>query len=480
MLAWLVIDCRTALQAGARGLAFSFSMHLVGHGWILNGLHAYAGAGLFSAAFATFIFLSYLSLFTAVPCLLSHGVMKSSVPLEGDKRSANWGGNPSSVVLAIVAFSSLLTLGEWMRSLFFNGFTSLSLGYSLIDTWLAGYAPVGGLYAVSWIGYCLASFAVWCMCCRPLRLAFAALIIALVAFGGAGLRSVKWGQASGAPLSYRLIQLNVAQQWKFDPLHARHDMQRLLDIIETQPADLVITPETAFTASLSNLPAEALPRLQQFSTRTGSHVFLGVLTSAVNGDGYNSVVLFAPGQVGIAEYDKVSLMPFGEYSPVGFHWLSGGLAIPFKDLSAGKLDQPPFVVRDQRVGTLICHEEQVGQDLRRWLPEATVLINPSNLAWFEGSAAIGQSLQIARMRALETSRPLLRVTNTGITAHINAQGRVVDRLPEAQDAALTGTVQPMSGATPYVRLGNLPVLLCCWMPVLLLLFRAWAKHVRKL
>jgi apolipoprotein N-acyltransferase len=131
-------------------------------------------------------------------------------------------------------------------------------------------------------------------------------------------------------------------------------------------------------------------------------------------------------------------------------------------------------VGSQRIGTLICHEDLLGQELRRWLPAATVLINPSNLAWFEGSFAIGQRLQVAQMRAIESGRPILRATNTGITAHIDHRGKVVSRLPETQDLVLAGQVQPMHGQSPYSRWGNGPVIVgSC-----LLLIFSWLINAR--
>ncbi|MDO8892968.1 MAG: apolipoprotein N-acyltransferase [Sulfurimicrobium sp.] len=156
-----------------------------------------------------------------------------------------------------------------------------------------------------------------------------------------------------------------------------------------------------------------------------------------------------------------------EYSPTGFSWFTGSLNIPLKDMSPGGRNQAPFALGIQRVGTLICHEDLTGQEVRRWLPSATLLLNPSNLAWFEGSLAIGQRLQIVRMRALESGRPILRVTNTGVTAQIDAQGRVLGRLPVSVEGVLSGTVQPQQGVTPYGRWGDWPAVLASAMCVLL-------------
>ena len=189
----------------------------------------------------------------------------------------------------------------------------------------------------------------------------------------------------------------------------------------------------------------------------GDQNFTGIATLAANAEGHNSVLHLAPGASRIGQYDKVRLMPFGEYGPAGFGWFSAALAIPLKDLRPGNSDQQAFRVGEQSIATLICHEDLIGEDARRWLPAATLFINPSNLAWFEGSAAIAQRLQVVRMRAMESGRPILRATNTGITAQIDQRGRVIRQLPEMQEGTLSGEVQAMQGLTPYACFGDWPV-----------------------
>ena len=464
-LFWLLLNSRTPWQAGLLGLAFGLGLHLFGSGWVFGALHGKAGMGLVSSVASTLIFVFYLALFSAVPCLSWHVLFKR-------KRDGAWVdfNSVTSVFAAIAAFSALLTLGEWARSLLFNGFTSLSLGYSLIDTWLADYASVIGLYGLSWIGFCMSGMLV-VFFTAPRSIKIASMVIFLpITAGGLALNQLAWTQPSGAPLSFRLIQSNVTQERKFDPLYMRQQTQRLVDMIKLQPADLVVTPETALPMFLNELPDGTLSSLQQFSQRTGSHVFLGVATIAANSDGYNSVIHIAPGQSGIARYNKVQLMPFGEYSPTGFGWFTGSLNIPLKDMSPGARKQAPFAIGIQRAGTLICHEDLTGQEVRRWLPSATLLLNPSNLAWFEGSLAIGQRLQIVRMRAIESGRPILRATNTGITAQIDARGRVLGRLPEDVEGVLAGTIQPRQGLTPYARWGDWPAVLGSAMCLLLVGF----------
>ena len=450
---------RTAAKpwhAAAIGLAFGLGLHLAGHGWIFAALHAQVGVGALAAALSTGLVACYLAAFIALPCAFSR--------LASARLSRRL---PPSVaaIAAAASHAGLLTVGEWLRSVAFNGFTSLSLGYAMLDTWLAGYVPVGGLYLASWSALLLGALLA---IARGRRAALAAVCV-VVATGWA-LGQLDWSRPSGPALGYRLLQANIAQALKFDPAHARRHAERLVDAIEQVPAELIVTPETAFPMFLDALPAETLPRLQRFSRESGSHLFIGIAVAAANSDGTNSVLGLSPR--GIARYDKVRLMPFGEYSPAGFAWYTRRLAIPLKDLSAGAADQAPFSVelggRTLRIGTLICHEELIGRDARRRAATSELLLNPSNLAWFDGGAAIEQRLQIARLRALEVGRPILRVANTGVTAQIDHRGRVAAQLATASDGVLSGRVQPTRGQTPYVQAGDLlPLSLCllCLLPI---------------
>jgi apolipoprotein N-acyltransferase len=467
----LVLRARNALQSSVLGLGFGISMHLVAHGWALTALRTKIGMAMLPAACSTALFAAYLALYTALPCALWRALMSSGSVLFGGSRTkppyaAYWLPGLASAG----SFASLLTLGEWLRSQLFNGFSSLSLGYAFTDTWLSGYAPVFGVYGMSWAGYWITGLVGWIIFGYAGYFLSAALAIGTVCLGLA-LQRIDWVSQAGHTLGFRLIQSNVAQERKFDPAYAIGYRQQLISTIESRPADLIITAETAFTEYLNDLPADVLTRLQQFSAGTRSHLFLGIPTTAATGQRHNSVAHLAPDTKEIALYHKVRLMPFGEYTPFGFGWFTTALPIPLKDLDAGSNDQPPLIVGDQRIGTLICHEDLTGEQVRRWLPQATVIINPSNLAWFEASAAISQRLQIVRIRALESGRPVLRSTNTGITAHIDHKGNVVESLPESETATLSGKVQPMQGLTPYIRWGDWPVLMLS-VTMLPLCFRA--------
>jgi apolipoprotein N-acyltransferase len=358
-----------------------------------------------------------------------------------------------------------MTLGEIARGIPFHGFTSLSLGYALIDTWLSGPAPVFGVYALSLIGHCMAGSLTYALTVRHPRHALAWVVgvgaVLIICAAGQG---IQWVRPVGEALSFRLIQGNVVQQRKFDPAYFDEQSQRYVSLIRAQSADMVVTPETAFPLPLSELTPQAPRDLQAFARGSGSHLFLGMATIDANAQGRNSVVHVAPDHDLLQQYDKVQLMPFGEYGPAGFGWFTDRLHIALKDLTPGAEDQRPFEVRGQAVGTLICHEDLSSTRARRWLsvePAIALFLNPSNLAWFEGSAAIEQRQQIVRMRALEVGRPVLRVANTGVTALIDHRGAVRGALPSDGPGTLDGAVLGRQGLTPFTRWGDVPIGALC-------------------
>ena len=298
------------------------------------------------------------------------------------------------------------------------------------------------------------------------RLAMVIGVLALLG-AGAGLSRHAWTAPSGKPITVRLLQGNVAQDMKFERAGIDHAMTLYRDMIVAAPADFIMTPETAFPVLLQGIPPDIATSIREFADRTGSHVALGAVGATLTDRGptdlTNSLFGVTPRDRTLYRYDKHHLVPFGEFVPWGFRWFVDMMHIPLGDFLRGTATPAGFVVRDQRVAFDICYEdlfgEEIAQTLRSMPEPATVLANSTNLAWFGDTIALDQHLQIARMRSLETGRPMLRATNTGTTAIIDAQGRVQARLPAMTTGVLTGTVQPYAGLTPYIRFGNAPALL---------------------
>ena len=264
-----------------------------------------------------------------------------------------------------------------------------------------------------------------------------------------------------------LLQGNVAQSLKFDPARYERTLETYARLAEGSRARLIVLPETAVPRFLDLVDPTFIERLKAAAQRNNGDLLLGVPTRPAQGIYFNGVVSL--GVAPPAGYDKVHLVPFGEFVPPGFGWIVRVLSIPLSDFSRGAATQRPLAVAGQRVAVNICYENAYGAEIVRQLPEATLLVNVSNVAWFGDSLAPAQHLQISRMRALETARMHLTATNTGITAAIGADGAVLAQLPQFTEGPLDVVARGRSGATPYVYFVDGPALA---LSVLLLYFFA--------
>jgi apolipoprotein N-acyltransferase len=230
-------------------------------------------------------------------------------------------------------------------------------------------------------------------------------------------------------------------------------------MIRQTKAELIVLPETALPLFLQQVPADFLESAAAHARAHGADILLGLPERGRSDEYFNSVVSIgvSPTQV----YRKSHLVPFGEFVPLRplFGPVVAAMAIPLTDFSRGALDQRPLAIAGQRVAVNICYEDAFGEEIIRQLPEATLLVNVSNVAWFGDSIAPLQHLQIAQMRAIETGRPMLRATNSGMTAVVDASGHIVDAAETFRTEIVEAKVTGRTGATPYVRFGNAPVLL---------------------
>jgi apolipoprotein N-acyltransferase len=429
---------RAASPAAALGLGFAFGLGLFGAGvsWVYVSLNRYGAMPAPLAAFATLSFCAFLALFPALA-----GWLQARLRCAEALRAA-------------LGIPALWTLVEWLRGWVLTGFPWLAAGYGAIDDPLAGYAPIAGVYAVSLAAMAAAGL-LWCVVSGRARRS-AAAALALLVLAGLALRTLQWSAPAGAPVSASLLQGNVPQDMKFDPGRYARTLETYALLAEQTRARLIVLPETAVPRFFDRIDPAFLARLELAARRNGGDVLLGVPFRAGPDEYYNSVVSLgsAPGQI----YHKRHLVPFGEFVPPGFGWIVRVLSIPLSDFSSGAPRQLPLEVAGQKVAVNICYEDAYGAEIARMLPEATLLVNVSNVAWFGDSLAPAQHLQIARMRALETGRMHLTATNTGITAAIDADGTVRARLPQFVEGRLEIEAQGRSGATPYVRLGDWPVL----------------------
>jgi apolipoprotein N-acyltransferase len=363
----------------------------------------------------------------------------------------------------LVGMPTLWSLAEWTRDWIFTGFPWLVSGYAHNTSPLAGYAPVMGVYGITWLTAIIAGCVVLFFN-RQRR--YIALAIGTIVTGSA-LQLVQWTTPHGAPLNVRLLQGNIDQNIKFQRAHLNESLQFYYDSILKKPADLIITPESAVPVPLYALPPDYLPNIQRFASQTNSYIALGIFLN--NGPGLytNSVIGITPTPQTIPyRYDKYHLVPFGEFIPKGFDWFYHYMDIPMGDLQRGIFYAEPFPVKDQYILPNICYEDVFGEEIAEKIAHAyfadkvknkavpTILLNITNLSWFGDTWALPQHVQITQMRTLETGRPMLRSTNTGVTALVNAQGEVVQQLKPFTRGELEVRVQGYQGITPYIVLGN--------------------------
>jgi apolipoprotein N-acyltransferase len=291
------------------------------------------------------------------------------------------------------------------------------------------------------------------------------LAVAAIGLTGWGAQSLRWTEPVGAPVAVSLVQGNVAQAMKFESARLETTLLDYLSLVRRSEGRLTILPETALPMFWHEVPADYRSALANAARARGGDVLVGVPTWTADGRYFNSVV--STGQAPQQAFHKVHLVPFGEFVPPGFAWIVEQMRIPLGDFSRGKADQPPLAVAGQRVALNICYEDVFGEERIHALPAATLMANVSNDAWFGDSAAPWQHLQIAQMRALETGRVWLRANNTGITAALDVDGRVLGQLPPFVQGILEVKVQGRSGLTPFARWGNVPALLLALLVLIL-------------
>ena len=452
MLLFFLLQSSPSVKAHAlTGLAFGFGWYAFGVSWLFISMHRFGGMPGWLAALAVAALALLLGAFIALTMALA-AWLRARFYL-------------SKSVMLLLVLPVMLALADWLRGWVFTGFPWIVTGYAHTDSPLAGFAPVLGVYGLGWLAALIAGALSLALLQQRTqqrrRLSLHLLLPVIVLLAGSGLNTIAWTVPSGAPISVRLLQGNVPQDMKFDIDRINDTLALYHDLMLADPADLIVTPETAIPLLSRFLPNDYLPRLQAYASGSGSHLALGIPMSDSPENYANSMIGLTPTATPY-RYDKHHLVPFGEFIPPGFRWFVNLMHIPLGDFTRGAAVQVPLQVRDQRVLPNICYEdlfgEQIAAQLRTDAP-ATILLNLSNIAWFGDSIALPQHLQISRMRARETGRPMLRATNTGTTAVIDAHGVVTTQLKPYTRAALNATVQGYQGMTPYTLFGN-ALMLC--------------------
>lgn len=430
-----------------RSFLFGIGMFAVGVYWVYYSLHLFGDAIAPLALIITVGFIGLFALFIA----LSGWLVARFFPSPASTRGR--------VVWFVTVAPAVWALCEIFRGWFLTGFPWLSVGYSQIDTPLVGYAPILGVYGVSWLAAICAGLTYLSIAERYKVKLLALCVVVLIGFGGFLLGKVEWSEPHGDPIKIRLVQGNIEQHHKFmaDLLTPSIEMYKRLS--ETsEDIDLIVWPESAIPTFFFRIDKSLRDFTVQKSAEGTQVLTGGFVFDREKEVYYNSLRMLDDPD---AYYHKKHLVPFGEFIPFrsALAFLSKYIAIPMSDLSSGTDGGKGLVVNGQVIGASICYEDAFGEEIIRQLPEANLLLNVSNDSWFGDSSAPYQHLEIAKMRAVETARPMVRVTNTGVSAVIDYRGRIYSLLGVSQSIAVNVSIQPRMGATLYVKNGNLNVLI---------------------
>ncbi len=446
-LLFLALEGVSPRRAARRGLLFGLGLFGVGVSWVFVAIHVYGDSGVAVAALLTALFVTALA---GYPALFAFGAARLR-PGEG---GAFW---------YLGLLPALWLASEWLRGWLFTGFTWLQLGYSQEQSPLAGLAPLLGVYGIGLACAVSAGALAWWLRGgrRAVPALLAVVLLWLAAFGAA---RIEWTHPQGKPLRVALIQDNLPQATKWDPdqfdqrlnLYAKRTLEWVPQV------DAVIWPENAITVFYRDLKDNYFDWLATQARNAGTDLVVGLPMHKAEGKGYYTSLMLMGVHDGV--YHKHHLVPFGEFVPL--QGLLRGLIkffdLPMSGFSPGPADQAPLPVAGRLAAMSICYEDAFGEELLHNFPAATLLVNGSNNAWYGDSFAPHQHLEISRMRTIETGRPLVRATTTGISALVDHHGRVLVRSMQFESTVLHGEVQPMAGTTPYMWWGNWPVLLLCW------------------
>jgi len=445
----------SAKHAALIGLAWGLGLFLFGVSWLYVAIHVYGNMPAPLAAFAIFLFCCYISVYPTLAGAVAHKL-----------------GKKFSTTTALLGVMPASFVGfEYLRGLVVTGFPWMSAGYSqtpggIIPAPLAGYAPVVGMFGISWL-LAITAAALTLLLTRHASLSRrikTLLPAAIVIVWGAGsvLQIVPWSTPSGAPLSVALLQGNISQELKWREDELSKSLFNYQELALKSRAKLIVLPETAAPIFYHDLPADFLTSLRLRAQNNGGDLIIGApyslpATASAPAPFFNSAISMgvAPSQ----RYSKDHLVAFGEFIPPLFSWVYSWLSIPLSGFTQGGREQASMRLSNHLVAINICYEDAFGSEVARPLPEAELLVNMSNMAWYGHSLAADQHVQFSQMRAMETSRWMLRSTNTGVTAAVNERGEIVKSLPQFTRGVLEIDAIPRQGTTLYARWRDAPVLI---------------------
>ncbi len=444
-------------------LGFCFGIGFFGSGvyWVFHSIHIFGGVPVLPAIAITCGFILLLALFPAFTGYFTQRFFASK-----------------NIFTRVCAAPTIWVLSEWVRSWIFTGFPWLFVGYSQTLSPLKGYAAILSVYGVS-LAVLMTSTLLLNVLWQYKQKNYSALyysllgVILIWVIGGL-LSFIPWTKPQGQPIAISLVQGNIPQSLKWSPDHLNLSLERYATLTKPlwERGKIIIWPEAAVPLPLQNA-RDYINMMNEQAEKHGAALILGIPAQAENEiNYYNAVVTLGKNR---NAYLKRRLVPFGEYIPnlPVVSQFFDFMQIPVSNLIPGKIFQEPLNINGVKILTTICYEIAFPELLFPRSPRIGFLLTLTNDAWFGDSSAQAQHLQMAQMRAIEWQRPLVFASNDGITAIIDANGRIQTAAPPHEIFVLNGTVQPMQGVTPWMKNGIDPVLL-----ILVLLLVAARKRMR--
>ncbi len=431
------------------GYLFGFAMFGIGVSWLHISINLFGGMNIIGAYFFTFLLIAFISLYPALCGYLVNRFFKDYY---------------------IIVLPALWLITEWCRGWVLTGFPWLNIGTSQTDSLLVNFAPIIGDYGISFI-VCVIAVSITNLIRGNLKQrVISSAIIVVIMLSSFILSNINWTQKNGNELNVTLVQGAIPQKikWKSEYREKTYDIYSGL----SEPywsSDLIIWPETAIPAYY-HLADDFITRITERKKDSDTLFMSGIVNKDESANKYFNSILLIDNEHHF--YNKHHLVPFGEYLPFKalLDRMLRFLQIPMSDFSSGDIKHKLLETDKAVFGMSICYEDAYGTEIRRSLPDANILVNVSNDAWFGDSMAPHQHLQIARMRAIENGRYLLRSTNTGISAVIDNKGKVVARSPQFEPHALHAKAELFIGETPYSKYGNYLILSFSFLILLLSFF----------
>jgi len=425
-----------------RGWLFGLGMFGLGVSWVYNSISQFGHAIAPIAGLITLGFVMVLSVYIGLWAKLSRKLFSTD---------RAW--------FLLLVLPAGWVFFEWLRGWALTGFPWLLLGHAQIDNWLSHWAPLGGVYAVSLITALISAWLARGVSGDRLRMLPLAGVVGLFLLS-LGVGQLSWTEPVGEPIRASLIQGNIPQERKWLREQRIPTLELYRDLTRQHwDSDLIIWPETAAPGYLDRFYEPFIRPLATEAKLNQTDLLMGIFVYDDERNGAMNALIRVDREP--QYYAKRRLVIFGEYTPLRswLGWLEKMLTIPMSDLLVFEGD-PVLDVQGARLGISICYEDAYGEEVADAIPAgATLLVNVSNDAWFGDSLAPNQHLQIARMRAAELERSMLRATNTGVSAVIGPDGAILGTSPQFQTHVLTETVQPLEGATPFALYRNRPVVI---------------------